>query len=138
MNKKQELKGNRIVKMALLNLIGDAMKKHDVYAVWMDEGYESNEDMIHFTFEGHKCTLVGIRNVNQKYSTIDLEIISDYEGEKNQRLILPVHITLLNVNTVEKIAEEAYNLLWNPEEDDEYEDVRKNYVANWLDTYLNN
>lgn len=130
-------KGNRIVKYALLTLIADIMKSNaTAHFCWLDEGFESVKDMIHFSSHGHKCILLGVGCPSPELGVIDLTVLTDFEDVKNERVDVPLFMSDLHINTLEKIACEVYNTLWDPEKDDEYDIVRDDYVSGYLDTYL--
>lgn len=136
MTQYQRKQGNRIVKFALLTLITDIMTQTKTQFVWLDEGYENDNQRIHFSSSGHKCMLEGVGRPNPELGVIDLTVRTDFEGEKDQRVDVPLFLSDIHINTVEKIACEVYNALWNPEKDDEYDMVRDYYVSGYLDTYL--
>ena len=131
-------KGNRCVKYALLNAISDIMKDRAVAHAWIDEGYESEKDMIHFTSGGHKCILLGVACPDIDAGTIELEVLTDWDGEKDQQVTVNLNASDIHINTLDKIACEVYNRLWDPEEDEEWDEFRKEWVAWALDTYLYN
>ena len=127
-------KGNRIVKYALLELIADIMKAGAVASfTWLDEGYENDNQRIHFTSDGHKCMLVGVGCPDVVNGIIPLKVRTEWEGEKDVLVDVNLEMQFLHINTLEKIACEVYDTL-RLEDEDEYENVRREYVANWLDT----
>lgn len=136
MTQYQRKQGNRIVKYALLTLITDIMTQTKTQFVWLDEGYENDNQRIHFSSGGHKCMLEGVGRPNPELGVIDLTVRTDFEGEKDQRVDVPLFLSDIHINTVEKIACEVYNAIWNPEKDDDYDIVRDEYVSGFLDTYL--
>lgn len=136
MTQYQRKKGNRIVKFALLTLIADIMTQTKTQFVWLDEGYENDNQRIHFSSGGHKCMLEGVGRPNPELGVIDLTVRTDFEGEKDQRVDVPLFLSDIHINTVEKIACEVYDMLRDPEKDDEYDMVRDYYVSGYLDTYL--
>lgn len=129
-------KGNRVYKWALLQLIQDTMWEKAVAFVHTDEGYDREEDMIHFSSHGHKCILLGVGCPNPELGVIDLTVLTDFEGEKDQRVDVPLFLGDIHIKTLEKIANEVYDLLWDPEQDPDWEDIKKDYVSNFLDTYF--
>lgn len=135
MTKYYEKKGNRVVKTALLSIIQDIMFKNaTANFCWLDEGYESDEDMIRFTSGGHKCLLLGVGCPDETLSTLPLTVMTDWEGEPNQTVDVTLNLSEIRINTLERIACEVYNTLWDPEEDEEWDFIREDVVAAWLDT----
>ena len=137
----QHKKGNRIVKFALLTIIQDIMKTRAVAKfVWLDEGFENDSDRVHFTSGGHKCILAGVGcpEVLDDTLTGNLPVIveTEWEGKPNQRVDVTLNISDIHINSLEKIACEVYNSLWLPESDEDWEIVRQETVAQYLDTYL--
>lgn len=137
MTKYMHKKGNRVVKCAYLSIIADIMKSNATAKFcWMDEGFDKVSDMLHFTSKGHKCILLGVGCPDVNAGTIPLTVLTDWEGEKNVRIDVVLGLELLHINTVKKIACEVYNTLWNPEKDDEWEDVERDTVGYFIDTYM--
>ena len=124
-------KGNRVYKSALLQLIQDTMWEKAVAFVHTDEGYSYESDMIHFSSDGHKCILLGVGCPNVEKGTIPLKVFTD-----GDTVDVEVEMQFLHINTLEKIANEVYDLLWNPEEDEDWEDVKSGYTSYFLDTYF--
>lgn len=124
-------KGNRVYKWALLQLIRDTMWDKAVAVVHTDEGYDREEDMIHFSSDGHKCILLGVGCPKVEEGIIPLKVLSGGE-------IWDVNLEMqfLHIKTLERIANEVYDLLWDPEEDPDWEDIKRDYVAGYLDTYF--
>ena len=130
-------KGNRIVKYALLTLIADIMKSNATASfTWLDEGYENDNQRIHFSSDGHKCMLEGVGCPNLEKGVIPLKVRTVWDGEPDVLVDVNLEMQFLHINTLEKIACEVYNTLWDPEKDDEYDIVRDDYVSGYLDTYL--
>ena len=130
-------KGNRIVKFAYLNIIADIMKTNATAKfVWLDEGFENNSQRVHFNSGGHKCILAGVGCPNLEDATIPLTVETEWEGKPNQRVDVTLNISDIHINSLEKIACEVYNTLWNPEKDDEWEDVERDCIGYFIDTYL--
>ena len=137
MTKYMHKKGNRITKVAFLAIISDIMKTRAVaHFVWLDEGFDSDSDRVHFTSGGHKCILAGVGCPNLEDATIPLTVETEWEGKPNQRVDVTLNISDIHINSLEKIANEVYDALWLPEEDDDWETVREETVAHYLDTYL--
>ena len=138
-------KGNRVYKAALLQLIQDTMWDKAVAFVHTDEGYSYESDMIHFSSDGHKCILLGVGCPKVEEGIIPLKVLdlslSEYKetptGLKKVKGV-PVDVNLemqfLHIKTLERIANEVYDLLWDPEEDPDWEDIKKDYVSAFLDT----
>ena len=124
-------KGNRVYKWALLQLIQDTMWEKAVAFVHTDEGYSYESDMIHFSSDGHKCILLGVGCPKVEEGIIPLKVQSDGE-------IWDVNLEMqfLHIKTLERIANEVYDLLWDPEQDPDWEDIKRDYVSNFLDTYF--
>ena len=140
-------KGNRVYKWALLQLIQDIMWEKAVAVVHTDEGYDYEGDMIHFSSDGHKCILLGVGCPKVEEGIIPLKVLdlslSEYKetptGLKKVKGV-PVDVNLemqfLHIRTLERIANEVYDLLWDPEQDPDWEDIRDDYVTGFLDTYF--
>ena len=127
-------KGNRIVKYALLTLIADIMKSNaTAHFVWLDEGYENDNQRIHFSSDGTKYMLEGVGCPDLEDGSIVLKITSTTTKQSDKVLFF---LPKLHINTLEKIACEVYDTLRDPEKDDEYDIVRDDYVSGYLDTYL--
>ena len=137
MTKYYHKKGNRIVKYALLNLIADIMKSNATASfTWLDEGYENDNQRIHFSSDRHKCMLVGVGCPNVEKGIIPLKVKTEWEGEKDVLVDVNLEMQFLHIKTLEKIACEVYNTLWDPEKDDEYDIVKGDYIETFLDTYF--
>lgn len=130
-------KGNRIVKYALLTLIADTMKSNATASfTWLDEGYENDNQRIHFNSDGHKCMLEGVGCPDIEKGIIPLKVRTEWEGEKDALVDVNLEMQFLHINTLEKIACEVYDTLRDPEEDDEYDIVKDYYIGSFLDEYL--
>lgn len=129
-------KGNRIVKFAYLNIIADIMKTNATAKFcWLDEGYESNSQRIHFTSRGHRCMLVGVGCPDLDNATLPLTVHTLWKGSP-QKVDVTLNISQIHIDTLEKIACEVYNTLWNPEVDEDWEVAKDETVSHFLDTYL--
>lgn len=138
MTKYYHKKGNRIVKYALLNLIADIMKSNATASfTWLDEGYENDNQRIHFTYGGIRCILDGVGcPVTLDDGLPDGTIKLKYTMLHNEKTYESLFsLSDIHINTLEKIACEVYDTL-RREDDDEYDQVRNDYVSNFLDTYL--
>lgn len=137
MTKYYHKKGNRIVKFALLNLIADIMKSNATASfTWLDEGYENDNQRIHFSSDGHKCMLTGVGCPDVGKGIIPLKVNTEWEGEKDVLVDVNLEMQFLHIKTLEKIACEVYNTLWDPEKDDDYDIVKSDYIQTFLDTYF--
>ena len=131
-------KGNRITKFALLNLIADIMHEKAVAVVHTDEGYENENQRIHFKVDGIRYVLDGVQCPDVEKGTITLNITSSLTGAFDKPLCYEAVFSLsdIHINTLEKIANEVYDLLWVPELNDDYDMVREVYINEFLDTYF--
>ena len=128
----QHKKGNRIIKIALLNLIADIMKSNATASfTWLDEGYENDKQRIHFTYCGIEQMVVGMWCPDVENGLITLKTKNGLG-----QVAITANIKDIRIQTLEKIACEVYDTLRDPEKDDEYDIVRDDYVSNFLDTYL--
>ena len=135
MTRHQHKLGNRIVKMALLDIIADIIRNNaKTQFVWLDKGYENDNQRIRFSSDRHKCMLEGVGCPDIEKGIIPLKVRTEWKGEKNVSVDVNLEMQFLHIKTLEKIACEVYNTLRAPEKDDEYDFVRQEYVANWLDT----
>lgn len=126
-------KGNRVYKWALLQLIQDIMFEKAVSFVHTDEGYAYESDMIHFSSDGHKCILLGVGcpvDIEEKF-TLPLRVLTDGESYD-----VDLEMRFLHINTLEKIANEVYDLLWDPEEDPCWDYMKEFYVSRYLDAHF--
>ena len=129
-------KGNRIYKQALLQLIQDTMWDKAVSFVHTDEGYCYDSDMIHFSTCGRKCVLLGVGCPDVERGVIPLTVLTEWMDKPNQRVDVDLNMSDLHIKTLERIANEVYDLLWNPEDDPDWEEVLEDYVADFFDTYF--
>ena len=129
-------KGNRVYKWALLQLIADTMWDKAVSFVHTDEGYSYESDMIHFSSDGHKCVLLGVGCPKPSEGIIPLKVRTEWEGEKDVAVDVNLEMQFLHIKTLERIAEEVYSLLSDPEDDPEWEEVKSDYTCHFLDTYF--
>lgn len=126
---------NRIFKFAMLNLIEDTMKSKAVAFVHTDEGYDKESDMIHFSSDGHNCILLGVGCPNHDNAIIPLKVRTEWEGKPNVSVDVNLELEFIHINTIEKIACEVYSLLWNPEEDEEWEVIRQWYFESYMQEF---
>lgn len=128
-------KGNRIIKFAFLYSINESLERLGVNTLRMT-GYESDKDRVHFKNARRRCILYGVKHASKE--DLDDGIINLILLAKNPDLDVwdvRLNINTFRVDTLEKIAYEVYD--WCRGEDwDDWEDYRRELVANWLDTYL--
>lgn len=124
--------GNSIARFAYLELIDDTLKLLSVNRLEMD-GYAYDSDRVHFTYGGKKCLLYGIGNINTETGDFNIQVIATNDGVRDV-WELPVNVKDFRFKTLDRIAYEVYDFC-KGEEDDEYEDVRKEYIACGMDNY---
>lgn len=124
--------GNSITRFAYLELIDDTLKLLSVNRLEMD-GYAYNSDRVRFTYGGKKCLLYGIGNINTETGDFTIQVIATNGGIKDI-WELPVNVKDFRFKTLDRIAYEVYDFC-RREEDDDYEDVRKEYIADGMDRY---
>ena len=124
--------GNSITRFAYLELIDDTLKLLSVNRLEMD-GYDRDNDRVHFTYGGKKCLLYGIGNINMDTGDFNIQVIVTNDGVRDI-WELPVNVKDFRFKTLDRIAYEVYDFC-KGEEDDEYEDVIKEYIAGGMDNY---
>ena len=124
--------GNSITRFAYLELIDDTLKLLSVNRLEMD-GYDRDNDRVHFTYGGKKCLLYGIGNINMDTGDFNIQVIATNDGVRDI-WELPVNVKDFRFKTLDRIAYEVYDFC-KGEEDDEYEDVIKEYIAGGMDNY---
>ena len=124
--------GNSITRFAYLELIDDTLKLLSVNRLEMD-GYDRDNDRVHFTYGGKKCLLYGIGNINTETGDFNIQVIATNNGVRDI-WELPVNVKDFRFKTLDRIAYEVYDFC-KGEEDDDYEDVRKEYIADGMDRY---
>ena len=124
--------GNAIAKYAYLELIDDSLKRLSVNCLEMT-GYAYDSDRVHFTYGGKKCLLYGIGNINAETGEFTIQVIATNDGVRDI-WELPVNIKDFRFKTVDRIAYEVYDYC-KGENDDDYEDARKEYIAGEMDRY---
>ena len=124
--------GNSITRFAYLELIDDSLKLLSVNRLEMD-GYADDNDRVQFTYGGKKCLLYGIGNINTETGDFTVQVIATNDGIRDI-WELPVNVKDFRFNTLDRIAYEVYDFC-KGENDDEYEDVIKEYIANGMDRY---
>ena len=138
--------GNSIAKHAYLDLIIDSIKKQgDNYYVVYLQGHSYESDMAHFTYGGKRCVLYGVGIDEDSIETGDFYILVKTKNGKPEDSIrntkagqvlweVPVNVKDFRFKTLDRIAYEVYDYC-KREDDDEYEDARKEYIANGMDDY---
>ena len=124
--------GNNITRFAYLELIDDSLKLLSVNHLEMD-GYAYDSDRVHFTYGGKKCLLYGIGGINTETGDFTIQVIATNDGVRDA-WELPVNVKDFRFKTLDRIAYEVYDYC-KGENDDEYEDVIKEYIANGMDRY---
>jgi hypothetical protein len=124
--------GNSIAKHAYLELIDDSLKLLSVNRLEMD-GYAYDSDRVRFTYGGKKCLLYGIGGINTETGEFTVQVIATNDGVRDV-WELPVNVKDFRFKTLDRIAYEVYDFC-KGENDDEYEDVIKEYIANEMDNY---
>ena len=124
--------GNSIARFAYLELIDDTLKLLSVNRLEMG-GYAYDSDRVHFTYGGKKCLLYGIGNINTETGDFNIQVIATNDGVRDV-WELPVNVKDFRLKTLDRIAYEVYDFC-KGEEDDEYEDVIKEYIAGGMDNY---
>lgn len=132
--------GDSIAKCAYLHLIEDSMNKimfSGLSHIELD-GYGHDADRVHFQYGGRKCTLYGVWLPNfyndEKPATITLQVKARTDYGTSAMFDLPIDIQDFRFKTLDRIAYEVYDYC-KGENDDEYEDVIKEYIANGMDRY---
>jgi hypothetical protein len=124
--------GNSIARFAYLELIDDTLKLLSVNRLEMD-GYAYDSDRVRFTYGGKKCLLYGIGNINTETGDFTIQVIATNDGVRDI-WELPVNVKDFRFKTLDRITYEVYDFC-RREEDDDYEDVRKEYIADGMDRY---
>jgi hypothetical protein len=124
--------GNSITRFAYLELIDDTLKLLSVNRLEMD-GYAYDSDRVRFTYGGKRCLLYGIGNINMDTGDFSIQVIATNDGVRDI-WELPVNVKDFRFKTLDNIAYEVYDFC-KGEEDDEYEDVIKEYIAGGMDNY---
>ena len=126
--------GNRIARFAYLNVIYDSIKKlgEKYYIVHLD-GYAYDNDRVRFTYGGKKCYLYAVGLPDLDTGEFTVQVIATNDGIRDI-WELPVNVKDFRFKTLDRIAYEVYDFC-KGEEDDEYEDVIKEYIAGGMDNY---
>lgn len=124
--------GNSIARFAYLELIDDTLKLLSVNHMSLT-GYAYDSDRVHFTYGGKKCLLYGIGGINTETGDFTVQVIATNDGVRDI-WELPVNVKDFRFKTLDRIAYEVYDFC-KGEEDDEYEDVIKEYIAGGMDNY---
>ena len=124
--------GNNITRFAYLELIDDTLKLLSVNRMEMT-GYAYDSDRVHFTYGGKKCLLCGIGNINTETGDFTVQVIATNNGVRDI-WELPVNVKDFRFKTLDRIAYEVYDYC-KTEDDPDYEDAVKDYIANGMDNY---
>ena len=124
--------GNNITRFAYLELIDDTLKLLSVNRMEMT-GYAYDSDRVHFTYGGKKCLLCGIGNINTETGDFTVQVIATNNGVRDI-WELPVNVKDFRFKTLDRIAYEIYDCC-KGENDDDYEYVIKDYIADGMDRY---
>ena len=124
--------GNSITRFAYLGLIDDSLRRLSVNLLEMG-GYDQDSDRVHFTYGGKKCLLYGVRDINVETGDFSIQVIATNNGERDI-WELPVNVRDFRFKTLDRIAYEVYDYC-KTEDDPDYEDAVKDYIANGMDNY---
>jgi len=124
--------GNSITRFAYLELIDDTLKLLSVNRLEMD-GYDRDNDRVHFTYGGKKCLLYGVGNINMDTGDFNIQVIATNDGVRDI-WELPVNVKDFRFKTLDRIAYEVYDYYKN-ENSVDYEEARKEYIACGMDRY---
>lgn len=126
--------GNSITRFAYLNVIYDSIKKlgEKYYIVHLD-GYDCMSDRVQFVYGGKKCYLYAVGLPDLDTGDFNIQVRS-----RNKDIMtlweLPVNVKDFRFKTLDRITYEVYDYC-KGENDDEYEDAIKEYIANGMDRY---
>lgn len=138
--------GNSIARFAYLDLIADSIKKQgDHYYIVYLQGYSYESDMVHFTYGGKRCILYGVAIDEDSIDTGDFYILVKAKNGKPEDSVrntkaghelweVPVNVKDFRFKTLDRIAYEVYDYC-KREDDDDYEEARKEYIADGMDDY---
>ena len=124
--------GNSITRFAYLELIDDTLKLLSVNRLEMD-GYDRDNDRVHFTYGGKRCLLYGIGNINMDTGDFNIQVIATNDGVRDI-WELPVNVKDFRFKTLDRIAYEVFDYYKN-ENSVDYEEARKEYIACGMDRY---
>ena len=132
--------GVRIAKYAYLDLIDDSILKicfSGLSHIELD-GYENDNDRVHFQYGGRQCVLYGVWRPSMhdvtKEATITLMVKAKTENGTTAMFDLPIPARDFRFKTLDRIAYEVYDYC-KGENDQEYEEAIKDYIAGWMDNY---
>ena len=142
MTKHYHKKGNRIIKYAYLLIISEIIESNNKgKPCWLDEGYENEAQRIHFTSEGHRCILAGVKCPPKEDGNLTgylpLIVETKWENNDNQKVEVTLPISKIHIATLRKITCEVYDNLRDPEKDPDWLTIEMETVANFLDTHIN-
>ncbi len=124
--------GNSIARFAYLELIDDTLKLKSSNRLEMD-GYDRDNDRVHFIYGSKKCLLYGIGNINTEEGDVNIQVIATNDGVRDI-WDLPVNVKDFRFKTLDRIAYEVYDFCKDADWDD-FEDARKEYIAGGMDNY---
>ncbi len=132
--------GNGLVRIAYLRLIYDSIKKNAFSGLSHIEldGYENDNDRVKFTYGGRKCTLFGVwlpdlSNIAEVPATLPVTVhatLDDHAGLFD----ITIDVRDFRFKTLDRIAYEVYDYC-KSSDDDDYEDAKREYIANEMDAY---
>lgn len=132
--------GNSIAKHAYLHLIDDSILKimfSGLSHIELD-GYENDADRVHFQYGGRKCILYGVWRPAiddpSKHDTITLMVKANTGNGTTDMFDLPIDVRDFRFKTLDRIAYEVYDFC-KGENDPDYEEAIKDYIAGWMDNY---
>lgn len=133
---KKEQKERHIFRCAMADIIIDSLRKRNMkYLDFKENTYENSNDMVHFKWHGKKCRLYEVAMPNLENGTMECIVRAKPTTEYSTYRIT-INISELRCKTMERIAYEVYDWLKDAEDKD-FEEVRKEYVANWFDSDYN-
>jgi hypothetical protein len=97
------------------------------------DGYAYDSDRVRFTYGGKKCLLYGIGGINTETGEFTVQVIATNDGVRDV-WELPVNVKDFRFKTLDRIAYEVYDYC-KGENDDDYEEARKEYIADGMDRY---
>ena len=131
MNKRK--KENLLYRYAMLDIIGVCIYnlKNKGEAIYLD-GYDTDNDRVHFINEKHKCVLYGVKAVDYDNGTITFLVLTKLNGVKDIYEVT-LDIMTFKCDTLKRIAYEIYDYV-KTADDIDFEQYAKEMVAGWIDT----
>lgn len=123
-------KGNRIIKFAYVEAIGEWLENAKLHTLYINEGFENDKQMIHFTYNGTKLKVLAVKlpsELNDK-----LNLIVEHKG-LSFNIWIP--ISKIKIQTLRRIANEVYDWLRDAE-DEEWDEYEGKLISENLDTYM--